>query len=146
MIGIKTFYPVVANVPFTSNATLTTVGLTSPIAAGQRQKIRCWIAVTVGAAGGVQVEIVCPAGIAAYTATFKLFNTVAPSLTTASQTTTPAAFGNALANAGTHWLEVEAEITNGVNAGTIDVQIAQNSSNADTMTVLLGSSMDVTKY
>jgi hypothetical protein len=145
MPGIRNSYTVAATVSFTSNVTLATVGLTSPIAAGQRQKFRCWVPVTVGAAGGVQAEVVVPAGGTIYEVTFKLFNTIAPSLTTAIQSVA-AAFGNALANAGSHWLEIEGVIINGATAGTVDVQFAQNSSNATALQVLRGGSMDVTIY
>lgn len=142
MIGIRRIFQVVVNVLFTSNATLATVGLTSPIAAGQTQKIRAWIPVTVGATGGVRAQIVVPAGGALFNATIKLFNTVAPSITTAAQAAS-AAFTNALANAGTHWLEIEAYIVNGANAGDIDIQLAQNTSDALSLTVLRGGTMEV---
>lgn len=118
------------------------MGLTSPIAAGQTQKIRAWIPVTVGATGGVRAQIVVPAGGALFNATIKLFNTVAPSITTAAQAAS-AAFTNALANAGTHWLEIEAYIVNGANAGDIDIQLAQNTSDALSLTVLRGGTMEV---
>lgn len=143
--GIRNFADVAANVLFTSNVTLATVGLLSPIAAGERQKIRCWIPFTVGATGGVRAQIVVPAGGAIFEATIKLYNTVAPSLTTAIQNAS-AAFTNALANAGSHWLEIEAVIINGATAGNIDVQMAQNTSDVLTLTVLRGGSMDIVKY
>lgn len=145
MIGIKNFYRVAANVPFTSSAALATVGLTSPIAAGQSQKLRFWVPITVGATGGVRLQLVVPAGGVIFNATVKLFNTVAPSLTTAAQAAS-AAFTNALANAGTHWVEVEATIINGATAGNVDLQFAQNTSDALTMTVLRGGSVDVTIF
>lgn len=144
-IGVKTFYSVAANVAFTSNVTLATVGLKSAIAAGQSQKIRAWVPVTVGATGGIRLQIVVPAGGALFNATIKLFNNVAPSLTTAVQAAS-AAFTNALANAGTHWVEVEADIVNGATAGFVDLQFAQNTSDVLTATVLKGGSMDVTIF
>jgi hypothetical protein len=148
MIGIKTFYSVAANVVFTSSATLATVGLTSPIAAGQRLKFRAWVPVTVGATGGVRYEVIGSAGVVitgGFIETVKLFNTVAPLLTTASLTAN-AAFTNALANAGTHWLEIEGDFTNSGVAGTLDLQFAQNTTDANTLTVLKGATMDVTQY
>lgn len=145
MQGIKNFYAVLANVLFTSNTVLATVGLKSPIAAGQRQKFRAWIPVTVGGTGGLQLQVVIPAAATLITTSILLVNTVAPSVTSAIQTSsTP--FTNALANAGSHWLEVEGEVTNGANAGSIDIQLAQNSSNATALTVLAGGSMDITIY
>jgi hypothetical protein len=148
MIGTKTFYSVAANVAFASSATLATVGLTSAIAAGQRLKFRAWVPITVGATGGVRYEIIGSSGVvisSAFIETIKLFNTVAPSLTT-SALTTNAAFTNALANAGTHWLEIEGDITNTGSAGTVDLQFAQNTSDSNTLTVLKGGTMDVTQF
>lgn len=130
---------------FTSNVTLATVGLITAIAANATKHIRAWIPITVGATGGVRAQVVVPAGGTAFNATVKLFNTVAPSLTTAAQTAS-AAFTNALANAGTHWLEIEATIVNGATAGNIDVQLAQNTSDVLTLTVLRGGTMEVTEY
>lgn len=141
-IGLRTFSNVAANVLFTSNAVLGTIGLTSPIAANQTQKIRAWIPFSVGATGGVRSLVSVPAGGTLLTVTTTLVNTVAPSITTSVLTTV---FTNALANAGTHWLEIEAVIVNGATAGTVDVQIAQNTSDVLTLTALRGGSMDVVK-
>lgn len=141
-IGIRTFYMVAANLAVTNSTVLVSTGLTSPVAAGQTQKIRCWVPITVGAAGGVRAQIVVPAGGVLFNATFKLFNTVAPSVTTAAQSSS-AAFTNALANAGTHWLEIEATVVNGTTAGNIDIQMAQNTGDNTPMTVLRGASMEV---
>lgn len=145
MIGIRTFYQVAADIVVTSSAALVTTGLTSPIAAGQSQKIRAWIPITVGATGGVRLQIVVPAGGTVFEATIKLFNTVAPSLTTAEQQAS-AAFTNALANAGDHWLEVEAMIVNGVTAGNVDIQMAQNTVDVLSLTISRGGSVDVVKF
>lgn len=143
-IGIKTFFQVLADIVKTSSVALQTTGLTSPIAAGQTQKIRAWIPVTVGATGGLRLQVVVPAGGTLFNATIKLYNTVAPSLTTAAQAAS-AAFTNALANAGTHWLEVEATIVNGATAGDVDIQMAQNTSDALSLTILRGATMEVIK-
>lgn len=144
-VGIRTAFVTTANQLFTSNVVLATVGLTSPIAAGQTQKFRAWIPFSVGATGGIRAQIVVPAGGAAFIASITLNNTVAPSTTIAAQTAS-AAFTNAAANAGNHWLEVEGTIVNGATAGNIDIQIAQNTSDALTLTVLRGAEMEVTKF
>jgi len=123
MIGIRTFFQVAADIVVTNSVALVTTGLTSPIAANQSQKIRAWVPITVGATGGVRLQIVVPAGGVVVEANIKLFNTIAPSLTTAEQQAS-AAFVNALANAGDHWLEVEAMVVNGATAGNIDIQAA----------------------
>lgn len=143
-VGIPNVFSVAANVAFTSNVTLATVGLTSPIAASQTQKLRFWVPITVGATGGVRCQLVVPAGGTIFLTTIKLFNTVAPATTLAIQTAS-AAFTAALANAGNHWLEVEATIINGTTAGSVDLQFAQNTSDALTLTVLRGGFVNVTK-
>jgi hypothetical protein len=145
MLGIRTFFQVAADIVVTNSAALVTTGLTSPIAANQSQKIRAWIPVTVGATGGVRAQIVVPAGGVVFEATFKLYNTVAPSLTTAEQQAS-AAFTNALANAGDHWLEIEAMVVNGATAGNVDIQMAQNTADALSMTISRGGSVDVVKF
>lgn len=142
MIGIRKFFSIVANIVVTSSAVLVSTGLTSPIGANQKQKLRFWVPLSVGATGGVRAQIVVPAGGAVYEATFQLFNTVAPSLTTAIQAAS-AVFTNALANAGSHWLLIEAYIENGSTAGNVDLQIAQNTSDALSLTVLKGGSLEV---
>lgn len=130
---------------FTSNVTLASVGLITTIGAAETKHIRAIIPITVGATGGVRAQIVVPAAGTLFNAVITLNNTVAPSQTLAAQTSS-AAFTNALANAGTHWLEIEATIVNGATAGNIDVQIAQNTSDVLSLTVLQGGFMDVTSY
>lgn len=145
MIGLRNFFRVAADIPVTNSVVLVTTGLTSPIAANQSQKIRAWIPVTVGATGGVRAQIVVPAGGTLFEATFKLYNTVAAALVLGEQQAS-AAFTNALANAGDHWLEVEAMIVNGATAGNVDIQMAQNTADALTMTISAGGSMEVVKF
>lgn len=145
MLGIRNYFQVGADIVVTSSVALVTTGLTSPIAASQTQKIRAWIPFTVGATGGVRAQIVVPAGGTLFEASIKLFNTVAPSLTTAEQQAS-AAFTNALANAGDHWLEIEATIVNGATAGNVDIQMAQNTSDVLSLTIKRGGSLDVVKF
>ncbi len=141
MIGIRNFFAKSAAQVITSSAALVSVGLGSAIAAGQSQHFRAWVPFSVGATGGVRLQVVVPAGGALFNVTIKLFNTVAPSLTTAAQAAS-AAFTNALANAGTHWVEVEGTIVNGATAGTVDLQMAQNTSDALSLTILRGAVLD----
>jgi hypothetical protein len=143
MIGITTRYSIPADIPTASDVVLSTAGLTSPIAALQKQKIRAWVKLSVGATGGVRSLVAVPAGGTLLSVTTKLFNTVTPSLTTSPVNTV---FTNALAAAGTHWMEIEAYIVNGATAGVVDVQFAQNTSDALTLTILAGGSMDVSTF
>jgi hypothetical protein len=144
LIGIRTFSNVAANVLFTSNITLTTIGLSTPVAVNQTIKLRAWVPFSVGATGGIRIQVVVPAGGTIFLASFKVYNTVTPALITAIQVAS-AAFTNALAVAGTHWAEVEATVINGATAGTVDVQWAQNTSDVLTLTILRGGSMDIVK-
>jgi hypothetical protein len=146
MRGIANFFSVLSTVSFTSNVTLATVGLSVPIKANQRIKFRAWVKITVGAAGGVRLSLVAPIGVALYQTSIRLNNTVAPSSTIAVQAGA-AAFTNALANAGTHWVEVEGVVIGGAATdGVLDLQFAQNTSDATPLQVLAGSSMETIVY
>lgn len=145
MIGNRTTYAIAADIPFTSNIVPASSGLTSPIAAGESQHFKAAIQVTVGATGGVRAVVAVPAGGTLYNVSFKLFNTAAATFAAAVQAAS-AAFTNALANAGTHILEIEGTIVNGATAGNVDIQLAQNTSDVLTMTVEAGGFMDVVKY
>src|SRR4051794_31181449 len=112
MLGIKRFFSVAANIVVTNSVALVTTGLLSAIAAGEQQKLRWWVPFSLGATGGVRAQIVVPAAVTLFQASILLVNTVAPSLTSASQAAS-AAFTNAAANAGTHWFEINLIIING---------------------------------
>lgn len=142
-VGLRTFYKINADVVVAASTALVTTGLTSPIAVGQTQKIRVWMPFSVGATGGVKMQVVCPAAITSIMTTIQVFDTVTPALITAFQNTSTA-FTNALAVAGTHWMIVESIIVNGANAGNVDIQVACNSA-ANALTALKGGSMDVVK-
>jgi len=142
-LSIVRFFEKTADQTVTSSTALVSVtGLGSAIAANQRQKLVWWIPITVGAAGGVKLQIVVPAGGVLFSSTILLVNTVAPSLTPAAQSAS-AAFSDALANAGRHWLQVQADIVNGAAAGTVDLQMAQNSSNGTPLTITRGATLNV---
>lgn len=141
-IGIPKAFDRVTDLPITSSVALVSGGIASPIAANQRQLLKYFLPISVGATGGVRIQIVVPAAGTAFIAGIKLVNTVAPSITPASQTAS-AAFTNALANAGTHWIEIDAVVTNGANAGNVDLQIAQNTSDVLTLTLLRGANVRV---
>lgn len=145
MLGIRNFFTVAADIVVTSSAALVTTGLTSPIAANQTQKVRAWIPFSVGATGGLRLQIVVPAGGVLFEATIRLQDTVTPAVVVAEQQAS-AAFTNALAVAGDHWLEVEATIINGATAGNVDIQMAQNTSDVLSLTVKRGGSLDVVKF
>jgi hypothetical protein len=149
IVGIKVAAKINAAVVITSNAILASAGtffglLAPEIAVGQTIHATWWVPFSVGATGGVRAQLVTPAAVALFNCSITLHNTVAPSITDAMQVAS-VAFTNALANAGNHWLEVQAEVVNGVNAGTLDLQIAQNTVDVLSLTVLRGAWCDVTK-
>jgi hypothetical protein len=140
--GLRKFAMVLADIVRTSSAALVTTTLTSPIGANQTQKLRFWVPFSVGATGGVRAQVVVPAAGVIFNCTITLVNNVAPSITTSVQAAS-AAFTNALANAGTHWLEIELTVVNGATAGNVDLQMGQNTSDALSLTILRGGSVDV---
>jgi hypothetical protein len=142
-LSIKRFFAIAADVPIASSAVLQTVGLTSPIAVNEKQKIDVWVPITVGATGGVRSLVAVPAGGTVLHVSTILYNTGAGTVIPFSASTV---FTNALANAGTHWLKIEATVQNGATAGNIDVQIAQNTSDVLTLTVLNGGNLSVDVY
>lgn len=145
MLGIRQYFNVNANIVVTNSNVLVTTGLLLPVGANQNIKCKWWLPFSVGATGGIRAQVVVPAGGTLYQVAIKLFNTVAPSITTAFQTAS-AAFTNALANAGNHWLEVEAIIINGATAGNIDLQVAQNTADALSLTILRGGSLETITF
>lgn len=145
MLGLRTFFSILANIVITSSTALITVGLSSPIAANQRQKLRFWIPFSLGATGGAKVQLVVPAGGTIFLATIKYLDVAGNAVVLAGQTAS-AAFGDPLTGAANYWVEVEATIINGATAGNVDLQMAQNSSDALSMTVLRGGSLDVVSF
>lgn len=143
-IGIYNVFDRTSDLVVTSNAVLATAGLSSPIAANQRQFLNYHLPIAVGATGGVRIQVVVPAGGVAFIASIMLFNTVAPSVTPAEQVVS-AAFTNALANAGEHFILIRVAVVNGVNAGNVDLQIAQNTSDVLSLTLRRGANVSLVK-
>jgi hypothetical protein len=143
LIGQQVHAEVAANVAIASSAALQTVGLLVPIAANQKMKIRAWVKFSVGPTGGVRSLVAVPAGGTLLNVSTRLTDAVTPATIPSVVNTV---FTNALAVAGTHWLEIEADIVNGATAGNVDVQLAQNTSDVLTLTVLRGGWLDVVKY
>lgn len=136
--GIINNYVVGADIEIASSIALQTTGLTSPIAAGQTQSLRFWLPFSVGATGGIRAQVAVPAGGTIFLSSFMLVNTVAPAIVTPQVQVASAAITNALANAGNHWLEINATVVNGATAGNVDLQVAQNTSDVLTLTILQG--------
>lgn len=142
---LKTALKIIADIPIASSVALQTSTLSSPIGVGAKQHIRWWVPFSVGATGGFRYQIIVPAGGSYYLSGGILHNTGAGT-TLVNVITASAVFANALANAGNHLLELEAIIENGATAGTVDLQVAQNTVDVLALTILKGGFMDVETY
>lgn len=147
--GIRNLYGILAPIAITSSAVLQSLNLGGiggiPIKKGQKIKVTYWVKFTLGATGGIRFQVAVPAVPASFQATFRINNVVAPSQTIGVQQSS-AVVTNALANAGTHWIEVTVEITNGTTAGHVDLQMAQNTSDALTLTILQSADADTVQF
>jgi hypothetical protein len=143
-IGIRTISIVPAAVTTISNTVLATIsGLTFPVLAGSLWSLRFYLPFSVGATGGIKLQLIIPATPTFFVMSWKLiqFGTPGTLLDAATQTTSTA-IANAAAGAGTNYFEAEATVQNAL-AGNISMQFAQNSSVAATLTMLQGGFMDV---
>lgn len=143
-IGIKNAFRLAASQAVTNSAVLVAVpSLSNAIAAGQIMHLRWYLAFSVGAAGGIRLQITTPAGIASFGNSILLVNTVAPATVPAFQTSS-VVFNNALANAGNHFMYMETDIVNGATAGRIGLSIAQDTANATPVNLFMGSWLETT--
>lgn len=143
MIGIRQVFLVAADIPVAASVALVSTGLTFPMLVGQRFAIDAYIPITVGATGGVRLQTVIPAVPTTFSQAILLYDTIAPLVTSAYQTAS-AAFTNALANAGNHFMRVTGQITCGATAGNFDIQMACNTA-ANQLTILKGGWLQVTQ-
>jgi hypothetical protein len=122
----------------TSNTTLATAtGLTLSLVAAKTYTIKGWISVTSGAAGGLKLALIAAASLSA---TSCRFNARAMNGTTIVSNTTVTSLGSNLVATNAVITDVYIEGSIVVNAGgTINVQMAQNTSDATTSSVFAGS-------
>lgn len=148
-IGIENTYSITSPIAITSSAVLQSLNLGGtggiPIKKNQKIKVKYRIKVTVGATGGIRLQVVVPSGGTLFTDSFTIDNTVAPSITPGTQQSS-AVITNALANAGTHFVDLYVTVTNGNTAGKVDLQMAQNTSDALTLTILQESDAEVKQF
>jgi hypothetical protein len=142
-IGIKNIFVLAATQTAASATPVAVPGMTIPIAANQTLKVHFHGTVTVGATGGIRLQITVPTGGVLFNNDIVLDNTVAPLVTPFNQASS-AAFANALANAGTHFVDMECTVVNGATAGSVAITFAQNTTDALTATLLRGSYMETT--
>jgi hypothetical protein len=147
--GIRSVNVRASNLAIVTNTVLATLGLAVPCGAGSRHHIRWWIPFTEAAGvAGIKAQLVTPAAVASFLMTFFITNLVATHVATdnAALLTASASFTGTGANAGNYLMVVEAELINGVNAGTFDLQVAQGVSDAGTTTILAGAYVEDTLF
>ncbi len=142
--GIRNTFRLAANQTSASATLADLTGFSLNVTVGQKVHVRGCLMVTVGATGGIRLQVVPSAAATSFNLAIQLNNTVAPSTATAAQTSS-AAFTNALANAGTHFVWFEGDIVPSAT-GTIKLQVAQNTTDALTASWLLGSFMETIQY
>lgn len=148
-IGIRQYNKVdISAAPFgvqiANSAALQTVGLTSNIAANEKQLFKAWVMFSVGATGGFKVAVIVPGSGNTANVTIKVVNVAGNAILTTAQLS-EAPFGNALASAGLYWAEITGYIINGSVPGVIDIQCAQNSADALPLLIENGSYIEVIK-
>lgn len=141
-LGIRLFFTQTAALAVTSSIVPVATNLVCPVAVGQRVNGRLVLPVTVGATGGIRIQMTGPAAPASFTNSIILANVPGTTFIGATQTAL-GSFTNALANAGQSFVYMDFSFVNGVTAGNLTVLFAQNTSDALTATLMLGASMDV---
>lgn len=127
-----------------TNTTLATaIGLSVALVAGKTYFIKGWLSTTAGATGGLKIALIASGGL---TATIARFQAFAWNGTTAvANTTVTALASNIVANTAVITdVYIEGSIV--VNAaGTINVQMAQNASDAATSSIFTGSTFSAVR-
>jgi hypothetical protein len=142
-IGINTCCVLAADFPATSNTVLANVtGMSFPAAAKSKYCVEMRLPFNlVGTAGGFKFEVLAPA-----TPTYFLQNYFViaddATVTIENSITAPASVGNTLANAGNHVLVMYVYVETTV-AGTVQLQWAQNVSDASASTLQKGGIMKI---
>lgn len=149
MPGIQNFYSVAAAFAKVNNTLANVPELVAAIGAGQRAHVRLYLPITLaGTAGGAAFFLTIPAAPASFVQTNILIDltTATPVFFAGSTVTTSAAFGATLNVAGNHVALIETTFVNGATAGNIQLQFAQNVTNASASTLLIGAYMAVTLF
>jgi hypothetical protein len=135
---IQEFEVSTATLTKTTDTTLATVtGLSQALTAGKTYNCHGHLTGTAGASGGITVALVATASLSATQTTWTGFTWNG---TTAVSHTTVTALGSNIAAATAVYSDIDIDGSIVVNAGgTINVQAAQNASNATATTVLQGS-------
>jgi hypothetical protein len=149
MGGIRNSFRLTADQTVAASTALITMGANTagnsfsiPLSALQKVHLRFNGRFTLGATGGYKFQVVVPASPGNFGLSYVVTDTVTPA-TVVGQQAASAAFANALAVAGTHFINFECDYVNGVTAGNLLVQFACNSA-ANSIVLLQGAWLDYT--
>jgi hypothetical protein len=140
LVGIRSVNQRAANLAFVSNTVLATLGLAVPMGAGSKHHIKWWIPFSEAAAvAGAKFSLINPAAITSIVFSFIITNMVTKAIDNEGLQTAAAAFAATGASIGNYLAVFEATIINGINAGSADLQVAQQVSDPGALTFLAGS-------
>jgi hypothetical protein len=133
-----------ANQVVTNSAALVTqTGFTFDIGTNQAVGYQWYIPFSVGASGGVRLQVTSPLLSTINNQVF-LLDCVTPFIYGSVVTAINTPYTNALAVAGTHFFRISGVVTSTVNAGTVSFQFAQNTADANSLTFLAGAFLQIT--
>ena len=139
-VGIRRFLNKTTDTIITDDV-LVTVGLQSPIAANETQRLRWVVFSSVDHTTGIDFVVVSP-GVPAtflYKAQLQISATADQAFSTSGSNRS-----GGLPTSGLRCLIVDALIQNGSTPGVVDLQLAQNTAGAATLERLPGSCLEVT--
>lgn len=149
-LSIRNFFSLTANMVVTASVVLADVpGLTTLLAAGQKKRFRFHLPITLaGTASGAKFRVITPAGVTLYVESRLMIDvvTATPVFFEGSVITAPADFGATLNVAGNQLVVIEGSVVNGLTAGVLKLQMAQNVSDAGALTLLAGASMETDQF
>lgn len=142
--GIRSAVRSNANQLATSSIVLQTLlSFTTNFAANAVYAFNLSLAFSVGAAGGGRFQFTQPVG-GSINAQYFALETVTPFVVGTVITAINTPFTYALLVAGTHQLKISGVAVNGLTAGSLAFQFAQNTSNATPCTILAGAQCEFT--
>lgn len=116
------------------------------IGVSKKAHVKYWIPFTLGATGGFRFLITAPAAPVAVLGSLVVSSETTANTFFLSVQVALAAFANASAVASDYLLQGEFTIENGVNAGAVDLNFAQENSTANPITALRGAYAEVTLF
>ena len=146
--GINSFAVLAADVPVAASATLVDVtGLGFNLPAGKTVIFEAWVPFSTGATGGFKFQLTNSQVPQDYKVSFTAVDGTAavPGSEFSVTQVTQAAFANAWAVAGNHYLKIEGKLTGHATlADTVQLQVACNSA-ANAITALKGAWLKLTQ-